>query len=158
MDYKSSLCVREWLGCQYPNNKPWLTSTRHNLQIIIKPQRDKWSDGIAVSWWPRLIIYGTTIFDTLLRHILNMRRYSFRLYSLWRWPRAKIYLEQKPVLVDLSGSMNHIIREWIRDIVMHSIVYKCLKACDRHGPLARYIKLRMRMRRECRERFPHHRG
>ena len=26
-----------------------------------------------------------------------------------------------------------------------------------HGPLARYAKLRVRMRRECRERFPHHR-
>ena len=27
-----------------------------------------------------------------------------------------------------------------------------------HGPLARYAKLRVRMRRECRERFPRHRG
>ena len=27
----------------------------------------------------------------------------------------------------------------------------------RHGPLARYVKLRVRMRRECRERFPRHR-
>ena len=26
-----------------------------------------------------------------------------------------------------------------------------------HGSLARYVKLRVRMRRECRERFPHHR-
>ena len=26
-----------------------------------------------------------------------------------------------------------------------------------HGPLARYVKLRVRMRRECRERFPRHR-
>ena len=26
-----------------------------------------------------------------------------------------------------------------------------------NGPLARYIKLRVRMRRECRERFPRHR-
>ena len=26
-----------------------------------------------------------------------------------------------------------------------------------NGPLARYVKLRVRMRRECRERFPHHR-
>ena len=25
---------------------------------------------------------------------------------------------------------------------------------DHHGPLARYVKLRVRMRRECRERFP----
>ena len=28
----------------------------------------------------------------------------------------------------------------------------------RNGPLARYVKLRVRMRRECRERFPRHRG
>ena len=28
---------------------------------------------------------------------------------------------------------------------------------SRHGPLARYVKLRVRMRRECRERFPRHR-
>ena len=28
----------------------------------------------------------------------------------------------------------------------------------RHGPLARYVKLRLHMRRECRERFPRHRG
>ena len=27
-----------------------------------------------------------------------------------------------------------------------------------YGPLARYAKLRVRMRRECRERFPRHRG
>ena len=27
-----------------------------------------------------------------------------------------------------------------------------------HGPLARYVNLRVRMRRECRERFPRHRG
>ena len=27
-----------------------------------------------------------------------------------------------------------------------------------HGPLARYINCRLRMRRECRERFPRHRG
>ena len=27
----------------------------------------------------------------------------------------------------------------------------------KHGPLARYAKLRVRMRRECRERFPRHR-
>ena len=27
-----------------------------------------------------------------------------------------------------------------------------------HGPLTRYLKLRVRMRRECRERFPRHRG
>ena len=27
-----------------------------------------------------------------------------------------------------------------------------------NGPLARYQKLRVRMRRECRERFPRHRG
>ena len=27
-----------------------------------------------------------------------------------------------------------------------------------HGPLARYVKFRVRMRRECRERFPRHRG
>ena len=26
------------------------------------------------------------------------------------------------------------------------------------GPFTRYVKLRMRMRRECRERFPRHRG
>ena len=26
-----------------------------------------------------------------------------------------------------------------------------------HGPLTRYVKLRLRMRRECRERFPRHR-
>ena len=26
-----------------------------------------------------------------------------------------------------------------------------------HGPLTRYVKLRVRMRRECRERFPRHR-
>ena len=31
----------------------------------------------------------------------------------------------------------------------------CISA--RHGPLARYVKLRVRMRRECRERFPRHR-
>ena len=30
--------------------------------------------------------------------------------------------------------------------------------CSIHGPLARYAKLRVRMRRECRERFPRHRG
>ena len=29
--------------------------------------------------------------------------------------------------------------------------------CRCHGPLARYVKLRVRMRRECRERFPRHR-
>ena len=28
----------------------------------------------------------------------------------------------------------------------------------RHGPFARYAKLRVRMRRECRERFPRHQG
>ena len=28
---------------------------------------------------------------------------------------------------------------------------------DWYGPLARYVKLRVRMRRECRERFPRHR-
>ena len=28
---------------------------------------------------------------------------------------------------------------------------------SKHGPLARYVKLRVRMRRECRERFPRHR-
>ena len=27
-----------------------------------------------------------------------------------------------------------------------------------YGPLTRYVKLRMRMRQECRERFPRHRG
>ena len=27
-----------------------------------------------------------------------------------------------------------------------------------NGPLTRYLKLRVRMRRECRERFPCHRG
>ena len=27
-----------------------------------------------------------------------------------------------------------------------------------HGPLTRYVKLRVRMRRECWERFPRHRG
>ena len=27
-----------------------------------------------------------------------------------------------------------------------------------NGPLAKYVKLRVRMRRECRERFPRHRG
>ena len=27
-----------------------------------------------------------------------------------------------------------------------------------HGPLTRYLKLRVRVRRECRERFPRHRG
>ena len=25
-----------------------------------------------------------------------------------------------------------------------------------YGPLAKYVTLRVRMRRECRERFPHH--
>ena len=29
--------------------------------------------------------------------------------------------------------------------------------CRFHGPLARYVKLRVRMRWECREGFPHHR-
>ena len=29
--------------------------------------------------------------------------------------------------------------------------HKCIR---KHGPLARYVKLRLRMRRECRERFP----
>ena len=31
------------------------------------------------------------------------------------------------------------------------------KGMEFHGPLARYVKLRVRMRRECRERFPRHR-
>ena len=37
-----------------------------------------------------------------------------------------------------------------------SSIYKFLCVCP-HGPLARYTKLRVRMRRECRERFPRHR-
>ena len=40
-------------------------------------------------------------------------------------------------------------------------MFQCCFACDCpsvHRPLTRYVKLRMRMRRECRERFPRHRG
>ena len=33
-------------------------------------------------------------------------------------------------------------------------IYGCVSD---HGPLARYVKLRVRMRREYRERFPRHR-
>ena len=35
--------------------------------------------------------------------------------------------------------------------------YHHLSNTTEHGPLARYAKLRVRMRRECRERFPRHR-
>ena len=34
---------------------------------------------------------------------------------------------------------------------------QCVNCLHFHGPLARYVKLRVRMRRECRERFPRHR-
>ena len=48
---------------------------------------------------------------------------------------------------------------WTND----GLVYKCVTLPRyvqllRHGPLARYVKLRVRMRRECRERFPRNRG
>ena len=44
-------------------------------------------------------------------------------------------------------------------------MFVAIRVCDSavddwgcvHGPLARYVKLRVRMRRECRERFPRHR-
>ena len=41
----------------------------------------------------------------------------------------------------------------------HVSVFSCWYAWHQvyHGPLARYAKLRVRMRRECRERFPRHR-
>ena len=40
------------------------------------------------------------------------------------------------------------------DLIDHSAEITMLHD---HGPLARYVKLRVRMRRECRERFPRHR-
>ena len=41
-------------------------------------------------------------------------------------------------------------------ISRHSSGNQSARRCDMHGPLARYVKLRVRMRRECRERFPCH--
>ena len=37
------------------------------------------------------------------------------------------------------------------------ILTSTVASLNHHGPLARYVKLRVRMRRECRERFPRHR-
>ena len=45
----------------------------------------------------------------------------------------------------------------------YSMSYRCalvfmLEQQIYHGPLIKYVELRVRMRRECRESFPRHRG
>ena len=48
----------------------------------------------------------------------------------------------------------------IRYFVPYSLHYQHMLLHHRvpHGPLTKYVKLRVRMRRECRERYPRQRG
>ena len=47
--------------------------------------------------------------------------------------------------------------QWMRKKLIKMLRFGFQKTNIHHGPLARYAKSRVRMRRECRERFPHHR-
>ena len=55
-----------------------------------------------------------------------------------------------------------LLVKWIRNLLLwftckqNSYIPKY--ACFSHGPLIWYINCRLRMRRECRDRFPRHRG
>ena len=67
--------------------------------------------------------------------------------------------EERPYIITLMvywipGIGSWKILQWRRVSVMTSAI----TTNPMHGPLARYAKLRVRMRRECRERFPRHRG
>ena len=49
---------------------------------------------------------------------------------------------------------NSLLRTLQFTLSTHMLLYHRVP----HGPLGKYVKLRVRMRRECRERFPRHRG
>ena len=65
--------------------------------------------------------------------------------------------------------LDHVIEIWLQSShyyisVLNAVRYQWFMCQDirikwlmLHGPLTRYAKLRVRMRRECRERFPRHR-
>ena len=48
------------------------------------------------------------------------------------------------------------MQQAINCVNVYLVLYRHMVALG-YGPLARYAKLRVRMRRECRERFPRHR-
>ena len=83
----------------------------------------------------------------------------------WCWPGDKPLSEWTKLILQTY------IYAWLGlnelTAVLHAKLCKIMKQCfccifhyvlTLHGPLARYVKFRVRMRRECRERFPHHRG
>ena len=49
-----------------------------------------------------------------------------------------------------------ILSFWQADLAPESRFWTFTKKTPSYRPLARYVKLRLRMRRECRERFPRH--
>ena len=66
-------------------------------------------------------------------------------------------LEIKAMLKRNSTSTRYQQINALKVLLETFILYLELPLSRTHGPLARYAKLRMRMRRECRERFPRHR-
>ena len=61
-------------------------------------------------------------------------------------------------IVDTNSSMILTLTQCVFLVAaVVKVLSDCISGATVNGPLARYTKLRVRMRRECRERFPRHR-
>ena len=150
------------ISCDYNTRiaDDWCAWERHMKTINIKLFR-QWQSLCYESYLcdKTLLIFNNTVtktqaktnnHDTLchppLRFVTLVAWYIFFICSHYqiqflntvisRWKQWVVTL----VSLLIYGPSSHLIR-----------IDRC------HGPLARYAKLRLRMRRECRERFPRHR-
>ena len=69
-----------------------------------------------------------------------------------------IFAIQMVLLILLLCLLACLFLPALPDVVSILLITPLFTVTRLHGPLARYINCRLRMRRECRERFPRHRG
>ena len=107
--------------------------------------------GVMASQITSLTIVYSTIYSGA-----DQRKHqsSAPLRGIRRWPvNSSHKWPVTPKMFPFDDVIMGIRNSWILSAKNVSFFFKFWS----HGPLARYAKLRVRMRRECRERFPRHR-
>ena len=112
-----------------------------------------WLSPLCYYSWLDILHFLFIIFIRLTCFILMLIIFTFVVFTMHTWQVRDEFNED--VYIYIYGYGCHLANGSIT--IMYTL-HTCLISMGlRNGLLARYAKLRVRMRRECRERFPRHR-
>ena len=112
---------------------------------------------VTSSFSMMFVLHCQSLVTIFARSCSKLYKCLFKTYMLYFLQRLTESFSMYEIIGEMRRQRPSIVQAKVKKEKKYIFTDNNIYSCQPHGPLARYAKLQVRMRRECRERFPRHR-